>query len=89
MILLCTFSFTKIGEYCRNRRKEMFLQTVLKKVKVAEIEREERECPICLLEYEEGEEVVMGNCEHKYHEECLMGWLEGQNNCPLCREVFY
>ncbi|KAH7440823.1 hypothetical protein KP509_03G012300 [Ceratopteris richardii] len=47
----------------------------------------EVECPICLSEYEEGQEIrVLRECKHAYHKHCLDGWLEHHHTtCPLCR----
>lgn len=51
IIIMCTLGFTKLGEYCRNRRRQVFLDNVLKKLRLEDIAEGERECPICLLDY--------------------------------------
>uniref|UniRef100_A0A7S4W1T3 RING-type domain-containing protein n=1 Tax=Ditylum brightwellii TaxID=49249 RepID=A0A7S4W1T3_9STRA len=44
-------------------------------------------CAICLTEYVEGEEVIVGNsCSHMFHKECVLEWLEKHDICPFCRE---
>jgi len=47
----------------------------------------EKECPICMVEYEEGEKVVMLACNsmHYFHEECGKKWLKINGQCPICR----
>lgn len=44
------------------------------------------ECSICLEEYENGQQVFITNCHHKYHIECLSYWYRKNKNCPICRE---
>lgn len=44
-------------------------------------------CPICLVEFENGENVIIGSsCGHIFHFECFMQWVEkNHTDCPLCR----
>lgn len=45
-------------------------------------------CSICLCEYGE-QEVVVTNCGHGFHNECIQGWIRINAVCPVCRnEVF-
>lgn len=44
-------------------------------------------CTICQEDFKIGEVSKMLNCEHFYHENCLVPWLQAKNTCPLCREV--
>ena len=43
---------------------------------------EKIECSICL----ENKELVATNCNHSFCENCLIEWLQKNENCPLCRE---
>jgi len=47
-------------------------------------------CPICLIEYEHGEEIrCPAACHHAYHTHCLAQWLENSGSrkeCPCCRQ---
>ncbi|XP_072960402.1 RING-H2 finger protein ATL80 [Typha angustifolia] len=46
------------------------------------------ECPICLAEFEEGEEVrVLPQCGHEFHIGCVDTWLGAHSSCPSCRRV--
>uniref|UniRef100_A0A7S2UIF9 RING-type domain-containing protein n=1 Tax=Attheya septentrionalis TaxID=420275 RepID=A0A7S2UIF9_9STRA len=42
-------------------------------------------CPICLVEYEKGDELRALPCKHEMHKECLDQWLSSNASCPACR----
>ena len=43
-------------------------------------------CSICLINFDEGELLIMlPECKHIYHEECLDQWLRINSVCPYCR----
>ncbi|ORE16506.1 hypothetical protein BCV71DRAFT_244570 [Rhizopus microsporus] len=45
-------------------------------------------CQVCLNAYQSEEDVRILACHHGFHKECIDKWLtEGQNQCPLCRNV--
>lgn len=43
-------------------------------------------CPICLLEYEEGDEIRCLPCNHFFHKDCVDSWLVNNSSCPTCRQ---
>lgn len=43
------------------------------------------QCPVCLKEWAEGDEIKMLPCKHKFHPACILPWLEKTNSCPMCR----
>jgi hypothetical protein len=44
-------------------------------------------CSICLSDYEDGCKVMTGTaCQHVFHMECAMEWLQKHSHCPYCRE---
>jgi len=44
-------------------------------------------CIICLENYARGQELISGiKCSHTFHANCLMGWLEKHDVCPVCRK---
>lgn len=49
---------------------------------------EEETCPICLVEYEDGDEVRTLSCGHDFHKGCVDEWLSGHTSCPGCRQNF-
>ncbi|KVH91611.1 Zinc finger, RING/FYVE/PHD-type [Cynara cardunculus var. scolymus] len=47
---------------------------------------EDAQCYICLVEYEDGDEVRVLPCHHEFHRLCIDKWLkEIHRICPLCR----
>ncbi|KAA3675401.1 uncharacterized protein DEA37_0014388 [Paragonimus westermani] len=42
-------------------------------------------CPICLMDYEEGDRIITLPCFHVYHKECVRSWLHSGEGCAMCR----
>ena len=50
-------------------------------------------CIICLENFKKGSEQTINEnektavleCEHKFHEKCIIKWLQKHNRCPICR----
>lgn len=45
------------------------------------LEKEER-CGICLCDYSDDDECMLGHCGHGFHDECLTSWLKEKGTCP-------
>lgn len=45
---------------------------------------DEFSCRVCLGEYEEGEELRLLPCFHRFHKDCVDEWLARNKLCPLC-----
>lgn len=46
-------------------------------------------CPICIVDFEEGDDIRVLPCEgkHRFHPECVDQWLlELSSSCPICRQ---
>ena len=46
-------------------------------------------CPICIVDFEEGDDLRVLPCEgkHRFHQECVDQWLlELSSSCPICRQ---
>ncbi|XP_062196604.1 E3 ubiquitin-protein ligase CIP8-like [Phragmites australis] len=48
-------------------------------------EGEGEECVVCRDGVAAGQRVKKLPCSHRYHEECIVPWLQVRNSCPLCR----
>ena len=46
---------------------------------------EDTACIICMMEFEEGEELRLLYCRHFYHQGCVDQWLMRNATCPQCR----
>lgn len=49
-------------------------------------------CPICIVDFEEGDDLRVLPCEgkHRFHQACVDPWLlELSSSCPLCREGMF
>jgi hypothetical protein len=43
-------------------------------------------CNICLDNYCDNQDIILLNCTHYYHTDCIKQWLsDSSNKCPICR----
>ena len=50
------------------------------------LDEDERECAVCLSQFEKGDLVRMLHCRHEFHAVCIDKWLlEKDRRCPCCR----
>mmetsp|Transcript_1535 Transcript_1535/g.1729 ORF Transcript_1535/g.1729 Transcript_1535/m.1729 type:complete len:228 (+) Transcript_1535:41-724(+) len=43
------------------------------------------DCGVCKENYKHDDSVLQLPCNHYFHKDCLMPWLNQTNTCPLCR----
>jgi len=49
-------------------------------------EREDhKQCHVCLTEYDNGEQLRILPCFHRFHSACIDEWIKTNPTCPLCR----
>lgn len=49
------------------------------------IMNKETVCSICLEDFDETKEIVFLDCNHIYHSDCIIEWINKDPSCPLCR----
>ncbi|TMW55943.1 hypothetical protein Poli38472_008591 [Pythium oligandrum] len=50
-----------------------------------DLQNNEDVCPICLIEFEEDEDVRNLPCKHIFHVACIDEWLKRNTTCPMCK----
>ena len=49
-------------------------------------ESNENSCAICLEALSENDKHVIEECNHEFHNKCIISWLRsGNSSCPICR----
>eukprot|EP00759_Apiculatamorpha_spiralis_P050308 PhF_6_TR457/c0_g1_i1/m.183 len=43
------------------------------------------ECPICVMDIQQGDRMLTLPCFHMLHKQCVMEWLVKNKHCPTCR----
>lgn len=58
----------------------------LKSIAFSDIGEINTHCSICLEEYDENTPLYqLINCDHVFHADCIIRWIETNETCPLCR----
>ena len=52
----------------------------------SEDETQKIECSICLVDFENQDDVVLLDCNHMFHNTCILEWCSHKADCPNCRE---
>lgn len=45
------------------------------------------ECSICLNLYKNNDNIIITKCNHHFHYDCILEWLNNKGTCPLCRYI--
>ncbi len=55
-------------------------------VKFSEVKNEDnKKCMVCLLEFDDDDDVQCLECKHVFHHKCLDEWVKYKPECPTCR----
>lgn len=52
-----------------------------------EIRVENKECSICMVEYDLEDMISITNCNHIFHTDCIKEWGRYNAVCAMCREA--
>jgi hypothetical protein len=66
-----------------------FLSVHIKKYYIEKLIKESYECPICLDEIKENNNVFLTLCGHLFHLDCLNEAMTFRKRCPSCRRGIY
>jgi hypothetical protein len=58
------------------------------KEKNKNLPEELKKCPICISEFEDGEDIKFLPCTHRFHITCIDHWLKENSTCPICKKDF-
>ncbi|OAY58301.1 E3 ubiquitin ligase BIG BROTHER-related [Manihot esculenta] len=79
-----------LGEFIGEEKRGLSIEEIWKSLRPWKYEQcaERRSgierCVICQVEYEGGESLVALPCDHLYHSECVINWLQVKKICPIC-----
>tara|TARA_B110000902_G_scaffold261494_2_gene336379 strand:+ start:49 stop:405 length:357 start_codon:yes stop_codon:yes gene_type:complete len=82
----CQFSYYSLNRCFKKIKESYRLNKKIKKINGSDLENLINECSICLEEYKINEKIMILDCDHIYHKECINLWLNENHNCPICRE---
>ena len=72
----------------RNPYKKVTTDAAIENIKKVKFNNsfEQKECPITMMEFEEGEEISELPCKHVFNTQAINRWLKEENyKCPVCR----
>ncbi|CAD8085335.1 unnamed protein product [Paramecium sonneborni] len=69
----------------RQNNQELDNLAVIKFAPYEGLSQEYKQCSICLTNYEDGEELILLPCIHRFHKTCISEWFKEQTTCPICK----
>lgn len=58
----------------------------VKELKTVTTFPKDKQCPVCMKEFEENDNGKQLPCQHLFHTSCILPWLNITNTCPVCRD---
>lgn len=50
------------------------------------------QCNVCFVSFDDDQVspgIVLNRCQHVFHKNCVLIWIQQRNLCPLCRQKVY
>jgi len=44
-----------------------------------------KQCSICITDFENEDEISLTDCKHVFHNKCIVEWGSYKQECPICR----
>lgn len=57
----------------------------INKIKKMKVGKTDKDCSICVMGFTKGEVIRILKCNHIFHDQCIVPWLEKKSVCPNCR----
>lgn len=51
-----------------------------------DLKEKNKDCSICLTDFNEEDDVSIINCNHLFHNNCIEEWTKYKKDCPICRD---
>ncbi|RWS30475.1 RING finger protein 38-like protein [Leptotrombidium deliense] len=87
MFSVVPFTLRVVIDKENRRRYLLALEEALRQMAtyVYENECDEKQCYICINEFEKNDLIRPLRCKHEFHVQCVDRWLRCKNECPLCK----
>lgn len=81
---------TDLNERLVENENNMNIKKTIEKIKKNKISSDDitdsdKTCSICLEEFSQEKEIIILDCKHIYHNDCIIEWIYKDTSCPLCR----
>ncbi|CAI8587916.1 unnamed protein product [Vicia faba] len=77
--------FHELGSTTNNGQPPASTKSIETMKRVEVFEGEDRECVVCLEQFEVDGVVKEMPCKHRFHGNCIEKWLRIHGSCPVCR----
>jgi len=75
-----------LNETTNERNQNEFITFDSKMYKELIEDTKNKDCSICLLDFEDEHLVSLTKCNHLFHNHCITEWSRYKKDCPICRE---
>ncbi|CAD8171040.1 unnamed protein product [Paramecium pentaurelia] len=79
------FFFIPMMNHLHQAPQELENLAIIKFVPYDGLSQEYKQCSICINNYEDGEELILLPCIHRFHKKCISEWFKEQSTCPICK----